>query len=112
MTIQYRQGISRLTQLTPKVMAIVDQELEEAAEEIQFLAQDLVPVDTGFLRSSIHVERISHLALQVRADADYAAYVEYGTRFMAAQPYMTPAVEAIWPRTQRKLAAAIEKGVS
>jgi HK97 gp10 family phage protein len=112
MTIQYRQGISRLTQIPAKVMAIVDQELEEAAEEIQFLAQDLAAVDTGEMRSKIHVERISHLALQVRADADHSAFVEYGTRYMAAQPFMTPAVEAVWPRTQRNIGDAINKGLS
>ena len=31
------------------------------------------------------------LAAEVRAEAEYSAYVEYGTRYMGAQPYFRPA---------------------
>ncbi|MFQ8894288.1 MAG: HK97-gp10 family putative phage morphogenesis protein [Dorea sp.] len=32
--------------------------------------------------------------MEIEPTADYAAYVEYGTRFMNAQPYMRPAYNA------------------
>lgn len=48
------------------------------------------PVDTGHLKRSI-VPNITDLVGQVKATADYAPYVEYGTRFRAAQPYISPA---------------------
>lgn len=49
------------------------------------------PNDTGHLERSITPE-ITDLVGRVNATADYAYYVEVGTRFMAAQPYMAPAV--------------------
>lgn len=51
-----------------------------------------VPVDTGTLKRSIYLE-ISNLGLTatIEPTANYASYVEFGTRFMAAQPYVRPA---------------------
>lgn len=95
MTIQMRLGLNSMADLAPKIMQAVDREIEDAAEELVYLAQELVPVRTGALKASIHADRIDHLAMQVRADVEYAAYVEYGTSRMAAQPYITPAMEAI-----------------
>lgn len=37
----------------------------------------------------------------VQSDVEYAFYVEYGTRHMAAQPYMRPAVEAASRRVEQ-----------
>jgi HK97 gp10 family phage protein len=111
MTIQMRLGLNSLADLAPRIMETVDGELEDAAEEIADIARDLVPVDTGFLRSTIHVERIDHLALQVRADAEYAAFVEYGTSRMAAQPYMTPAIEAVRAGYEARIARAIHDSI-
>ncbi|WP_122646720.1 HK97-gp10 family putative phage morphogenesis protein [Enterococcus mediterraneensis] len=49
------------------------------------------PVDTGFLRRSI-IFRISDGGFSAGsiAQAEYAPYVEFGTRFMSAQPFMYP----------------------
>ncbi len=47
------------------------------------------PVDTGFLKRSITPE-VTGLVGRVRVGAEYGAYVELGTRFMAAQPYIAP----------------------
>ncbi len=55
-------------------------------------AQRIVPVRTGFLRSSINYE-VSGLTLWLRADARYAVYVEFGTRRMAARPYVRPTID-------------------
>ena len=50
------------------------------------------PVDTGNLRRSIELNiKDSGLTAEVEATAEYAPYVEYGTRFMTAQPYIRPA---------------------
>lgn len=56
-------------------------------------ARDLAPVDTGFLRDHIHARKHSQLEAVVAAEADYSGFVEYGTRYMAAQPFMRPAVD-------------------
>ena len=55
---------------------------------------------TGFLRRNImgpYLE-LSGLSARVAAEADYSGYVEMGTRFMAAQPYMRPALNEVEPR--------------
>jgi HK97 gp10 family phage protein len=57
-------------------------------------ARELVPVDTGRLRRSISsdVEGKELVVGTVSADTEYAAYVEYGTSRMHAQPYLRPAM--------------------
>lgn len=67
--------------------------LAAAKEAFMEVAEALVPVDTGFLKSSIHAE-IAGLTLEMFAGAEYAGYVEYGTWKMAAQPFFEPAVAA------------------
>ena len=48
---------------------------------------------TGTLKRSIKGPNMKNggLTAQVETGVDYAAYVEYGTRYMSAQPYMKPA---------------------
>ena len=62
--------------------------------QLQQNAQRYAPVDTGTLKRSIRLEiRDRGLTAEVAETTDYAAYVEYGTRFMLAQPYMRPAFQ-------------------
>jgi HK97 gp10 family phage protein len=65
---------------------------EEAAEK----AKANAPVRTGALRDSIHAEDTTADPMQptadIRADAPYAAYVNWGTERQAAQPFMSEAV--------------------
>lgn len=56
------------------------------------VALDLVPVDTGYLRSTIDADTDGEMCY-AEATADYAEYVEYGTWCMSAQPYFRPALE-------------------
>ena len=69
---------------------------------LQEAAQRKAPVGTpqstgipgyvgGTLKRSIVLEiRDGGLTAEVEPTAEYATYVEYGTRFMNAQPYMRP----------------------
>ena len=50
--------------------------------------------DTGRLAGSIRAVMSGTPTAYVDALADYAAHLEFGTRNMAARPFMTPAVEA------------------
>ena len=56
------------------------------------VANQLVPVDTGYLRSTINAGEWGD-GFWCEATADYAQYVEYGTSHMDAQPYFEPALE-------------------
>lgn len=63
--------------------------------ELQAKAQRNAPVDTGTLKRSISlVLRDGVLTAESEATAEYAPYVEWGTRFMNAQPFMRPAYYA------------------
>lgn len=57
------------------------------------ISQEMVPVDTGFLKSSLSSSG-GGMTIEAEATADYAQYVEYGTWCSQAQPYFNPAVES------------------
>ena len=60
--------------------------------ELQQKAQRYAPVDTGNLRRSIQLSiKDNGMTAEVAATAEYSGYVEWGTRFMNAQPYVKPA---------------------
>lgn len=60
------------------------------AEEVLSDAQGRAPYRTGTLRGSGYVHYSSNGA-ELGFLAPYAGYVENGTRYMAARPYMAPA---------------------
>jgi len=55
-------------------------------------AKRIVPVRTGRLRASIGISDPGRDRVVVDATAPYAGYVELGTRYMKAQPYLRPAL--------------------
>ena len=60
--------------------------------ELQTKAQRNAPVDTGTLKRSIGLGiRDNGMTAEVEPTAEYAPYVEFGTRFMNAQPFVGPA---------------------
>lgn len=61
--------------------------------EMSKAAMRNAPVDTGHLKRSI-VPDVTDLVGRVTPTAEYAPYVEFGTRFMSAQPFMGPAFQA------------------
>lgn len=56
------------------------------------VVNSLVPVDTGYLMSSITATNDGS-SFSVYTDCEYAQYPEFGTWCQAAQPYFTPALE-------------------
>lgn len=99
----------------PKVRAA----LHEGAALIVSEAQRLVPYDTGNLHDSIAVtdDRDARLYGKVNGggisvyvgpvgstedgDVFYAQFVEFGTRYMGAQPFMRPAIASKRPEAER-----------
>lgn len=60
--------------------------------QLQTKAQKNAPVDSGTLKRSIGLDITDGgMTAEVEPSAEYAAYVEYGTRYMEAQPYLKPA---------------------
>lgn len=78
-------------------MSDVKRVVKENGKSLQEAAQRKAPVDTGTLKRSIGLEiRDGGLTAEIEptAESQYAAYVEYGTRYMNAQPYMRPSYTA------------------
>lgn len=72
--------------------------VRKAAFDIEGQAKNRAPVDTGALKSSISTEfEDNGLTGIIAPHVEYATFVEFGTRRMSAQPYMTPAAEAVAP---------------
>lgn len=59
---------------------------------------DTPAVDSARLRQSIGVQKVGEGHYRVGTNVKYALYLEFGTRGMAARPFMRPALEAVRAR--------------
>jgi hypothetical protein len=77
------------------LIRLAAQRMRGAGEHGLEVARRLVPVDTGFLKSSLgYTFRQDTATLTLYADAHYSSSVEYGTSRHAARPYLRPALHA------------------
>lgn len=90
--------------LRPRAEAVIS----KAAHDIEAAAKSQAPVDTGALRNSIQAHPEAALAWVVAVGVEYGIYQEFGTRKMAAQPYLIPAFQRVAP----SLIAALKEIVS
>ena len=81
-------------ELEPRVERLV----AKAAHDIEAGAKRRAPVDTGHLKNSIRAAKVGPMHWVLMVAADYAVYVENGTRFMAAQPFIGPAIDETMPK--------------
>mgnify|MGYP003627673767 FL=1 len=68
---------ARLNDLVQKYPDVLDLALDDTADLISLVAQRIVPVDTGRLKSSINVKR-KYLKKTIGTNVKYAAWIEYG----------------------------------
>lgn len=88
---------SKIPRLRKELRKRAGQVVRKAALDIEAHAKTLAPVDTGALRNSIQMQPTGELSAEVAVGVDYGLYVEMGTIHMAAQPFLTPAVERVRP---------------
>ena len=84
----------KLDQVIARLPGAADYATELAADAVVERARARVPVRTGALRASIRKAGGGRRWI-VTATMAYAAFVEFGTRFMAARPYLRPAIEGL-----------------
>ncbi len=72
----------------------IGDKVNTAGLEGEAVAKQLAPVDTGNLRNGIAFTMTDTTAGELTSSAEYAAYVEFGTRRMDARPHMIPGLEA------------------
>ena len=70
--------------------------IRKSALDVLSDSHQRVAVKTGHLKATGHVTN-DGLRAEIGYDADYAIYVEQGTRHMAAQPFLRPAFDRIVP---------------
>ncbi|MEM3577576.1 MAG: HK97 gp10 family phage protein [Candidatus Bathyarchaeia archaeon] len=86
----------------------VCRQLASWAADVKALAKQLVPVRTGYLRSTIY-SKIQEWIAEIGAEASYALFVEFGTRYMQACPYLYPAIQEHLPRLEQIICEAIDQ---
>ncbi|MCS7124780.1 MAG: HK97 gp10 family phage protein [Candidatus Bathyarchaeota archaeon] len=103
------EGLQKaLRSLDESMQRAVQEKLEKWAMEVREDAKALAPVRTGRLRGSIYA-KTSGWTVEVGATAEYAIYVEFGTRHMQAQPFIRPAFEEHLPMLETAILDALNK---
>lgn len=106
-------GVKRLQTKLTKIASLpaLETTMGEAVGIVNGEAKNIVPVDSGNLRNSIHgsVEKgkTTEITGKVATSTEYAPYVEFGTSKMGAQPFLWPALRKSQKRIQQLFAAAV-----
>lgn len=88
---------------------VAEKVIKNHTEKGKRKAQQLSPVDTWYMHDSIFTF-YEPMAGFIHSPAAYSGYVEYGTRYMYAQPFMRPMMEWLQPKLKKDLTDAV-KGV-
>lgn len=89
---------NKLPALRQKAPLVAKQIVAKTAFDLEAYAKMLAPVDTGLLRMSIFTSfKDDGFVAEVGPSTHYAIYLEFGTKRMAARPYMRPAVDRVRP---------------
>ena len=87
-------GFEKLeTKLTKNMdLSKVKATVKKNGAQLQKKAQKEAPIDSGHLHDVIFLEITDGgMTAEVESTAEYAAYQEYGTRFMTGKPHIRPA---------------------
>lgn len=100
-------------ELSERMRRNIAEELNSGAKSCIEIAQQLAPVDTGFMRDHISQTEeasASNLRAVMESEADYSAFVEYGTINQNAQPFFTPAYESARRQVNNGLKRVLQFG--
>jgi HK97 gp10 family phage protein len=87
----------KLERLDLTLRSRVDEALNHEVSNMRTVAQNLAPRLTGFLASTVYAERAGEWAFKLGARAQYAYFVEFGTRFVRARRFLSRALESAMP---------------
>jgi len=134
-TVNTEKAKAQLRAYAKNVNTSIQEIRRKAAVAIESAAKSEAPVDDGTLRASIHSTHNVSFS-KVRVEADYAAYVEFGTgakaeeylssqspelreyarQFfvsgkgrMPAQPFLFPAFEGVQVKMQAKMGKSLQQ---
>jgi HK97 gp10 family phage protein len=95
-----------MKQTTPEKVKSIMSEIGTSSKEIM---DANTPVDTGVLKAGNTLEQTDN-EFTLSNSVMYAKFQEFGTRYMPAQPFLTPAVEFGAKEMEEKLPKALEIG--
>ena len=88
------QGFTRrLASYVEKYPWAVADAMKTVAQRVLETSNVLVPVQTGFLKSTLGFRQDSNFQVTFFATAPYAPFVEFGTRRMAARLFLTRSIQ-------------------
>jgi len=67
--------------------------VEKFGKEVEGFSKSYAPVDTGLLRDTLQSFMVAEATARIQSDVPYDIYQELGTYKMAAQPFLSPAIE-------------------
>lgn len=105
-TIVTKIDLTRLEELTAAMRPRASVIVRETGFEAANLAAMFAPLDTGALRNSILAESrpTGELSFIVQDGVEYGIHQEFGTKNIPAHPFITPAIEAIRQKFERRWA--------
>lgn len=90
---------SGLRTLAARTTATVEDVIEKAAQDAAgFAAQnirDVGAIDTSFMVNTTRARRLGRFLWSIGTAAHYGVFIEYGTRYVGARPWLVPAVRKI-----------------
>ena len=100
-----------LRTLSARTTESVEDVLEKAAQDAAgFAAQnirDVGAIDTGFMVNTTRARRVGKMLWSIGTAAHYGVFIEYGTRYTGARPWLIPAVT----KTVRNLATVLRNAL-
>ncbi|MGD6809292.1 MAG: hypothetical protein ACQCN3_06290 [Candidatus Bathyarchaeia archaeon] len=100
---EFEQAVARFNETMKRQ---IQEKLYSWAQATKMDAERLVPVRTGYLKSTIYAKTLDW-QIEIGAKAPYAAPVELGTNTRRAKPYLVPSVQNRLPELQRVIDEAI-----
>lgn len=106
--VDVQKALNRITRYGGQAEKGVRKAVLRSTMSIETNAKKRAPVDTGNLRSSIKGD-VNGFEGEVTAGAEYAPFVEFGTRHNASQPFMGPAAEEERPKFNQAIREALRE---
>lgn len=102
-----RQFIRNVQRKAPQLEKAIDQEIKLSGLRVERTSKKMAPWDTGWMSNNIYASVVGLMQAEVVSPAEYSIFVEMGTRFMFAQPFLFPALKADWPILQKRLTKVV-----
>lgn len=107
MKVNYTVFYRNLERQTREVKNKVSQETNRASLRVERRAKKYAPWDTGYMSMTIYSYMENTLSAVIISPAHYSIFVELGTRYMSAQPFIYPALQEEKPKYFANLARIV-----